>query len=180
VVGGSENIDYLTGAFATTTERSLWLFVPASGDPAIFYPGLDRDLWNAWWVPHREWYFDFHHHGDYNKVVWQAGPRADLPSRDAGKEPELLVDKTVLVTGASSGIGAACAQAFAAQGARLLLCARRRDRLASLASSLDGEVHTFELDVRDRDAVHAAVARLPEPWRQIDVLVNNAGLAAGF
>jgi Xaa-Pro dipeptidase len=78
IISGSENIDYLTGAFATTTERSLWLFVPTSGDPAIFYPGLDRDLWNAWWVPHREWYFDFHHHGDYNKVVWQAGPRADL------------------------------------------------------------------------------------------------------
>ncbi|MCI0348868.1 MAG: aminopeptidase P family N-terminal domain-containing protein, partial [Acidobacteriales bacterium] len=78
VLTGADNIDYLTGAFATTTERSIWLFVPASGEPAIFYPGLDRDLWNSWWVPHREWYFDFPHHGEFNKVVWQAGPRANL------------------------------------------------------------------------------------------------------
>ena len=78
IVSGSDNIDYLTGAFATSTERPIWFFVPASGDPAIFHPGLDRDLWNTWWVPHREWYFDFPHHGEYNKVVWQAGPRADL------------------------------------------------------------------------------------------------------
>lgn len=78
IVGGANNIDYLAGAFATSTERPIWLFVPASGDPAIFFPGLDRDLWNTWWVPHREWYFDFPHHGEYNKVVWQAGARADL------------------------------------------------------------------------------------------------------
>jgi Xaa-Pro dipeptidase len=78
VVTGSDNINYLTGAFAVTTERPIWLYVPAAGDPAIFFPGLDRDLWNSWWVPHRQWYFDFPHHGEYNKVVWQAGPRADL------------------------------------------------------------------------------------------------------
>jgi Xaa-Pro dipeptidase len=78
IVSGSDNINYLTGAFATSTERPIWLYVPASGDPAIFHPGLDRDLWNTWWVPNREWYFDFPHHGEYNKVVWQAGPRANL------------------------------------------------------------------------------------------------------
>ena len=92
----------------------------------------------------------------------------------------MLVDQTVFVTGASSGIGRACAEQFAAAGARLLLCARRRDRLDELASSLDAEAHTFELDVRDRKAVDAAIAGLPEEWRVVDVLVNNAGLAAGF
>ncbi len=92
----------------------------------------------------------------------------------------MLVDKTVLVTGASSGIGRACAEAFAAAGARLLLCARRADRLAQLAAGLDTEVHTFALDVRDRASVEAAFAALPPAWRTPDVLVNNAGLAAGL
>lgn len=92
----------------------------------------------------------------------------------------MLVDSTVFVTGASSGIGQACARAFAAAGARLLLCARRTDRLAELADELDTEVRHFRLDVRDRDAVNAAIEGLPDSWRDIDVLVNNAGLAAGL
>lgn len=92
----------------------------------------------------------------------------------------MLVDSTVFVTGASSGIGQACARAFAGAGARLLLCARRAERLDRLAGELDTEVRHFLLDVRDRDAVNAAVAALPAEWRDIDVLVNNAGLAAGL
>lgn len=92
----------------------------------------------------------------------------------------MLVDATVLVTGASSGIGRACASAFAAAGARLVLAARREDRLATLAGELDTEVHALALDVRDRAAVERAVASLPSEWAQIDILVNNAGLAAGY
>ncbi len=92
----------------------------------------------------------------------------------------MLVDATVLVTGASSGIGLACAQAFARAGARLVLCARRRERLTGLADSLDAEVRILPLDVRDRAAVSAAVDGLDDGWRNIDVLVNNAGLAVGF
>jgi 3-hydroxy acid dehydrogenase / malonic semialdehyde reductase len=92
----------------------------------------------------------------------------------------MLVDATVLVTGASSGIGRACALAFAEAGARLVLCARRADRLEALAAELDVESLTIELDVRDRGAVQAAVADLPKPFDAIDVLVNNAGLAAGL
>lgn len=91
----------------------------------------------------------------------------------------MLVDKTVLVTGASSGIGRACAEQLAAAGARLVLCARRADRLEALAAELDAEVHAFALDVRDRAAVEETLAGLPPAWREIDVLVNNAGLAAG-
>ncbi|MGH9602637.1 MAG: M24 family metallopeptidase, partial [Terriglobales bacterium] len=53
-------------------------FVPAKGEPTIFYPGLDRDLWQSWWVKDGEWYFDFHHHGGYNQHAWTAGPTADL------------------------------------------------------------------------------------------------------
>jgi 3-hydroxy acid dehydrogenase/malonic semialdehyde reductase len=92
----------------------------------------------------------------------------------------MLIDKTVLITGASSGIGRSCARAFAEAGARLLLCARRAQRLQELAAELKSECATFVLDVRDREATEAAIAGLPPPWQAIDVLVNNAGLAAGL
>jgi 3-hydroxy acid dehydrogenase / malonic semialdehyde reductase len=92
----------------------------------------------------------------------------------------MLVDKTVLITGASSGIGRSCARAFAEAGARLLLCARRSERLDELATELQSECHTFVLDVRDRAATEAAIEGLPQEWAAIDVLVNNAGLAAGL
>lgn len=92
----------------------------------------------------------------------------------------MLRDATVLITGASSGIGAACARTFAREGARLLLAARRRDRVDEVAAGLDVPVHTLELDVRDRAAVEAAVAGLAPEWREIDVLVNNAGLSRGL
>lgn len=95
-----------------------------------------------------------------------------------------LRGKTVFITGASSGIGAACTEAFARIGARVLLCARREERTISLADRLRGtygsEVHPLGLDVRDSDAVAHAIADLPEGWRDVDVLVNNAGLSRGL
>ena len=91
-----------------------------------------------------------------------------------------LHDATVLITGASAGIGLACAEAFADAGARLILSARRRDRLEALAARLDAETHVRELDVTDAEAVQVAIDGLPEDWRVIDVLVNNAGLAKGL
>jgi len=95
-----------------------------------------------------------------------------------------LDDKNVLVTGASSGIGRACAEAFATKGCRLLLAARRKDRLDELAGTLEerygAEVLTTSLDVRDRDAVDDWVGALLGEWRGIDVLINNAGLSRGM
>jgi NADP-dependent 3-hydroxy acid dehydrogenase YdfG len=95
-----------------------------------------------------------------------------------------LKGKIVLVTGASSGIGAATALAFAAEGARLLLAARRIGKLSEVAARALEEgaaaVHTFALDVRDRAAVAAAIAALPPEWAAIDILVNNAGLSRGL
>ncbi len=89
-----------------------------------------------------------------------------------------------MITGASSGFGLACARAFSARGARLIIAARRRARLAQLARELGrrrgAEVRTMMLDVRDRRAVSTAVARLPRGWRNIDILVNNAGLSRGL
>ena len=91
-----------------------------------------------------------------------------------------LSQARVFITGASSGIGEATARAFAARGANLILAARRTDRLEQLAADLPTSCHLLTLDVRDRDAVHAAVDGLPEEWSPIDILVNNAGLAAGL
>ncbi len=94
-----------------------------------------------------------------------------------------LSGRTVLITGASAGIGASCARAFAAEGARLILAARRAERLGELADELRGNgagVLALEMDVRDAAAVSAAVAGLPAEWSAIDVLVNNAGLGRGM
>jgi 3-hydroxy acid dehydrogenase / malonic semialdehyde reductase len=95
-----------------------------------------------------------------------------------------LKNKTVFITGASSGIGAACAEEFARQGARLLLCARRIDRLNLKANKLKSEygidIHVFPLDVRKQKDVQAAIENLPKEWNDIYLLLNNAGLARGF
>ncbi|HIJ63827.1 MAG TPA: SDR family oxidoreductase [Rhodospirillaceae bacterium] len=91
-----------------------------------------------------------------------------------------LSASTVFITGASSGFGAATARRFAADGARLVIAARRADRLQALKAELTVPVHILQLDLRDRGAVAAAVAGLPAEFAAIDVLVNNAGLAAGL
>ena len=95
-----------------------------------------------------------------------------------------LRNKIVFVTGASSGIGKSCARAFAAEGAKILMAARRKDRLIALAAELKTEFgassYGFQLDVRDQPAVEKAVAELPSEWAAIEVLVNNAGLSRGL
>ena len=95
-----------------------------------------------------------------------------------------MKDKIVLITGASSGIGAACAQTFAAAGARLILTARRFDRLKQLAADLEQQFqtssHLLECDVSDSAAVTTALEGLPDNWASIDVLINNAGLSRGL
>jgi 3-hydroxy acid dehydrogenase/malonic semialdehyde reductase len=95
-----------------------------------------------------------------------------------------LKGKTVLVTGATSGIGKATAIAFAQEGCRLLVCARRPDPLQALEQDLHSagalSVHTFPLDVQNRQAVESAIAALPADWSQIDILINNAGLSRGL
>lgn len=87
---------------------------------------------------------------------------------------------TAFVTGASSGFGAAITHRLAADGARVVASARRADLLAKAAADHPGMVHPLELDVRDRTAVEHAVATLPAEFAEIDLLVNNAGLAKGL
>ncbi|MFO7978763.1 MAG: SDR family oxidoreductase [Bacteroidales bacterium] len=92
--------------------------------------------------------------------------------------------ETVLITGATSGIGASCARAFAQAGYRLIISGRRKERLQQMKESLEQqhptEVLTLQLDVRDHKQVQQAIDELPEAWSQIDILVNNAGLARGL
>jgi len=87
---------------------------------------------------------------------------------------------TAFVTGASNGFGAAIVRRFAAEGIRVVALARRQDRLAGLAAELGDSVLPVRLDVRDRAAVQDVVAGLPAEFAEIDVLVNNAGLAKGL
>ncbi|MBI0433786.1 SDR family NAD(P)-dependent oxidoreductase [Roseomonas sp. KE0001] len=87
----------------------------------------------------------------------------------------------LLVTGATAGFGAAIARRFAQDGARIIATGRRADRLEALAGELGADrVLPLTFDVRDAAAVRAAIGGLPEAWRDIDLLVNNAGLALGL
>ncbi|MEN9215228.1 MAG: SDR family NAD(P)-dependent oxidoreductase [Gloeomargarita sp. DG02_4_bins_56] len=95
-----------------------------------------------------------------------------------------LQGQTVLVTGASSGIGRDCARGLAPLGVRLLLVARRQERLAVLAAELHARYQTAclaqTLDVRDRQAVQHWFEHLPPEWQCIDIVINNAGLSRGL
>lgn len=90
------------------------------------------------------------------------------------------MNKTILITGATSGIGKATAIHFAALGARLILCGRRQERLDQLKEELPTVVHTLNFDVRDKASVFKAIDSLPESFKNIDVLLNNAGNAHGL
>lgn len=95
-----------------------------------------------------------------------------------------LKNKVVCITGASSGIGAACASEFAKHGSALLLAARRKDRLETLAAGLASQhgirIHTVKLDIRNQKQVEQVFSSLPADWQTIDILVNNAGLTRGL
>jgi hypothetical protein len=95
-----------------------------------------------------------------------------------------LKGKTVFITGASSGFGKACADKFAKAGCRLILCARREEKLDEVSLDLKrrfrSDIYAGKLDVRDRESVEFWFTSLPPEWKKIDILVNNAGLALGF
>jgi 3-hydroxy acid dehydrogenase / malonic semialdehyde reductase len=95
-----------------------------------------------------------------------------------------LKNKIVFITGASSGIGRACAEEFAKAGSNLILCARRIERLIELKKSLvkkyKVKILVAQLDVRKLHDVKKIISSLPAQWKQIDILLNNAGLARGL
>lgn len=94
------------------------------------------------------------------------------------------MNKIALITGATSGIGKACAEKFAQNNYNLIITGRRTERLEAIKSEFEAtykiNVHFLNFDIRDRAAVEKAICSLPEKWKKIDVLVNNAGLAAGL
>lgn len=92
------------------------------------------------------------------------------------------MNKTVLITGATSGIGKATARILAGKNYNLIICGRRAERLAELKKELSEftEVHTLEFDVRDKKAVFENISSLPEAFSKIDILINNAGNAHGL
>jgi len=93
------------------------------------------------------------------------------------------MDNIVLITGATSGIGEACAKKFAAAGYSLIITGRRSERLLKVKESLENnypiKVLPLVFDVQDRTAVAGILGNLPDEWKQISILINNAGLAAG-
>lgn len=93
------------------------------------------------------------------------------------------MNKTVLITGASSGIGEGCARKFASQGARIILNARNVQKLEALALELkekyNSECYVLPFDVCDRKTAIESLESLPNEWKSIDILINNAGLAVG-
>ncbi len=91
-----------------------------------------------------------------------------------------MSNTTVLITGASSGFGEAIAKGFASKGFQLILVARRIDRLEKLQQQLDCNCHLIQLDVRDQTAIFNAIKNLPTEFSEINILVNNAGLALGL
>ena len=92
------------------------------------------------------------------------------------------MSRIALITGATSGIGKATAEAFAKAGIDLILCGRRQEKLESIVAELSDKVKitTLLFDVRNKKAVFDAIASLPEEWKNIDVLINNAGNAHGL
>lgn len=117
-----------------------------------------------------------------SQSLHQSSRRSATPVLSPLSSP--LNNKIVLITGCSSGIGEACARIFAEHGANVMLCARRAERLEKLRLDLQQKysvkIHCLKLDVCDKCAVKDTINNLPPAWQNIDVLVNNAGLAAGF
>lgn len=98
-------------------------------------------------------------------------------------EKTVNMKKIVLITGATSGIGEACARKFAEGGYNLILTARRADKLAAIKAELESvgtKVKTLVFDVRDAEAAKVAINSLEPEWQTIDILINNAGLALGL
>ena len=93
-----------------------------------------------------------------------------------------MKSKIALITGATSGIGMATARLFASNGLHLILCGRRQERLDALAEELSEKtsVHTLTFDVRDKELVSELLRKLPEPFSNVDILINNAGNAHGL
>ena len=92
----------------------------------------------------------------------------------------MLSNKIIFITGATAGFGLACVKLFIKNGAKVIATGRREDRLAELQKEFGDNIHVIKLDVRDKVAVKTAIEKLPEKFSEVDILINNAGLALGL
>lgn len=92
----------------------------------------------------------------------------------------MLSNKTIFITGATAGFGLACVKLFIQNGAKIIAAGRRENRLEELKKEFTDNIHTITLDVCDKTAVKMAIAELPDRFSQVDILLNNAGLALGL
>lgn len=108
----------------------------------------------------------------------------DIASSLRSSQLSTMKNKTVFITGTTSGIGLSCARLFAKKGSRLIISARRADRLKEVTGELKkdfkADVFSFQLDVRKNSAVRKAINSFPDKWKDIDILINNAGLSRGL
>src|SRR3989338_8828695 len=115
-------------------------------------------------------------------------PRKNIinPNRSKGEQMSetSMKGKCVLVTGASSGIGYAVAEIFAKAGAKVILCARRADKLQEATTCFSEKyqavTYSLPIDISDQKEVFHAISQLPAEWKKIDVLINNAGVVLGL
>lgn len=118
------------------------------------------------------------------KILEQDDEEEDDFELTLSEEKKAVLQKTVLISGATSGIGRATAELFAKNGYKVIATGRRTDRLDALSAHFKGKYNadllTLPFDVRDLDSVRAAIENLPEDWRDIDILINNAGLSRGL
>jgi Xaa-Pro aminopeptidase len=78
IVRDGNNLNYVAGTFLVNTERPAWLWVPTEGELAIFGPGLDRDMYDGWFIRDVDWYFDYPHAGPFKQILFEKGPTVDL------------------------------------------------------------------------------------------------------
>ncbi|MFT5168406.1 MAG: NADP-dependent 3-hydroxy acid dehydrogenase YdfG/tetratricopeptide (TPR) repeat protein [Saprospiraceae bacterium] len=160
----------------------------ANYDVALLYYKMD-DQENAAKYYEKAWQINSELKTQKNDVAFHYEKLAKkipvlAPAIDKTPTPFIDNDKVILITGATSGIGRATAAKFAEHGFRLLLTGRRADRLEALKADFettyDTKVKTLEFDVRNLEEVKSMVNNLEEEWRNVDVLINNAGLAKGY
>ncbi len=155
-------------------------------DLALLYHKLG-DKMNAALYYSKAWSINSELKTPENDLAFNLKNQEDLNTQTLSKTPPAPVydnDKIVLITGGTSGIGRATARKFAEHGFKIIITGRREDRLEALKTEFketyDNDIKTLNFDVRNIAEVKSMIENLDEEWRNIDVLINNAGLAKGF
>ncbi len=153
ILGDSNNLNYLSGIFLTSTERPVWVWVPTEGELAIFGPGLDRDMYREWFIRDFEWYFDYPHAGPFGQVLFEKGPTANLTewmlkgvTKRGGGEGRIGVESELTPSAAKMMTGVVPKAQFVAAGDILLNMRMRKtpEEIALTQVALDYHDKTIE------------------------------------